>query len=163
MINLHTKGGKKTNMKFEWIRTPKDIWESLSKEFPFTLDACASDKNALLNRYWTKKQDALKQSWNDEVIYCHPMYDQNIPKFIKKAKESSSLCVFLLPAGTNSNYFHDYLWDAEKHQPQDGIQIRFLPKGNWRYGYKFANEEGEEPETGYLRPLMIVIINKYKL
>ena len=73
-------------MKFEWIRTPKDIWESLSKEFPFTLDACASDKNALLNRYWTKKQDALKQSWNDEVIYCHPMYDQNIPKFIKKAK-----------------------------------------------------------------------------
>ena len=77
MINLHTKGGKKTNMKFEWIRTPKDIWESLSKEYPFTLDACASDKNALLNRYWTKKQDALKQSWNDEVIYCHPMYDQN--------------------------------------------------------------------------------------
>ena len=31
----------------EFIRTPKEIWKSLSKEFKFTVDACASDKNYL--------------------------------------------------------------------------------------------------------------------
>ena len=66
-------------LEMKWIRTPKTIWEKLSKEFNFTVDACASDKNHLLPKYWTKETDALKQNWNNEVIYCHPMYDINIP------------------------------------------------------------------------------------
>ena len=32
----------------KWLRTPKDIWSDLIKEFNFTVDCCASDQNHLL-------------------------------------------------------------------------------------------------------------------
>ena len=143
----------------KYIRTPKEIWKNLSREFNFTVDACASKENHLLDRYWTKEINALNQNWNDEVIYCHPMFDGKIPKFIKKATESNSLCVFLLPSSTHSVYFHEYLWDKIKHESREGIEIRFLEKPKGLYGFKFIGDDGEEPKTGYLRPLMIVIID----
>tara|TARA_R100001530_G_scaffold56580_1_gene41325 strand:- start:99 stop:626 length:528 start_codon:yes stop_codon:yes gene_type:complete len=146
-------------LKMEYIRTPKEIWEILSQEFNFTVDACASDKNHLLPRYWTTETDALKQDWDNEIVYCHPMYDSKIPRFIEKSVNSKCLTVFLLPASTNSVYFHIYLWDNKKHQPKENVQIRFLEKSKGLYGTKFFSEDNEEPKTGYLRPLMIVIID----
>ena len=144
-LNLIT-GQQKKISPMKWIRTPKEIWKPLSKEFNFTVDACASHNNHLLDKYWTK-----------EVVYCHPMYDNNIPKFIKKGIQSNSLCVFLLPASTNAKYFHDYLWCNIEHKPKENIQIRFLQKPD-RNGFYFANDLGELPKTGYLRPLMLVIM-----
>ena len=75
--------GKKTNLKMEFIRTPQEIWHKLLQEYNFTVDACASDKNHLLPKYWTEKNTALDKNWDNEIVYCHPMYDINIPKFIK--------------------------------------------------------------------------------
>ena len=40
---------KRKLLKMEYIRTPIEIWKALSKEFNFTVDACASDKNHLLH------------------------------------------------------------------------------------------------------------------
>ena len=71
-------------LPMEYIRTPKEIWEVLSQEFAFTVDACASDKNHLVDKYWTKEQDALLQDWDHEIVYCHPMFDRYIPKFVRK-------------------------------------------------------------------------------
>ena len=42
-LNLLTRKQKKIS-PMKWIRTPKEIWEQLSKEFNFTIDACASNK-----------------------------------------------------------------------------------------------------------------------
>ena len=44
---------RKSNLTFsanemKWLRTPKDIWADLTKEFNFTIDCCASDQNHLL-------------------------------------------------------------------------------------------------------------------
>ena len=103
----------------KYIRTPTEIWENLSKEFNFTVDACASDNNHLVDKYWTKDIDACTQNWDNEIVYCHPMYDAHIPKFIKKAVECNSVCVFLLPSSTNSKYFHDYLWNSYEHKPKE--------------------------------------------
>ena len=146
-------------LKMEWIRTPKEIWSKLLEEFKFTVDACASDKNHLLPKYWTKEIDACTQNWDGEVVYCHPMFDGKIPKFIKKASESKCTSVFLLPASTNSVYFHNYLWDNKKHKPKKNVEIRFIEKTKGLYGTKFYSEDNKEPKTGYLRPLMIVVIN----
>ena len=74
---------KNKNLEMKWIRTPKEIWENLNKEFNFTVDACASDKNHLVPKYWTKDNSALEKNWDGEIVYCHPMYDINIPKFLK--------------------------------------------------------------------------------
>ena len=160
-LNLYSFDNKK-ELKMKYIRTPKEIWDELSSEFVFTVDACASDKNHLVDKYWTKENNALNQDWDGEIIYCHPMYDRNIPNFIKKAYESNCLCVFLLPASTNSVYFHQYFWDNKNFRSRDNIQIRFLEKPKGLYGFKFATDDGIEPETGYLRPLMIVVMDNRK-
>lgn len=143
---------KNKNLDMKWIRTPKEIWNLLCQEFNFTVDACSSDKNHLLPKYWTIKDDALKQNWDNEIVYCHPIYDINIPKFVKKAIISKCTTVFLLPASTNSAYFHQYLYN------KPNIEIRFLPRNIGGMGYKFFSDDNEEPKCGYLRPLMIVVI-----
>ena len=120
--NINAKS-KKLDMK--WIRTPEVIWESLSKEFNFTVDACASDKNHLLPKYWTINNSALDQNWDNEVVYCHPMYDIYIPKFVKKAVESKCLTVFLLPSSTNAAYFHEYFYK------KPNVDVRFLKKTSY--------------------------------
>ena len=157
-LDLYSFNNKK-ELKMKYIRTPKEIWEELSSEFVFTVDACASDKNHLVDKYWTKENSALDNDWNNEIIYSHPMYDSAIPKFIKKAYESNCLCVFLLPSSTNSLYFHEYFWDYKNCKSYSNIEIRFLAKRNNKKGFKFATDDGIEPETGYLRPLMIVVMD----
>ena len=147
------KTAKNQKLAMKWIRTPKSIWNFLIKEFNFTVDACASDKNHLLSKYWTEKNSALNKNWDNEIVYCHPMYDINIPKFIKKAIESKCITVFLLPASTNAEYFHKYLYK------KDNVDIRFLPREKGGNGYKFFSDDNEDPKTGYLRPLMIVVID----
>ena len=147
------KTAKNQKLLMKWIRTPKSIWENLSKEFNFTVDACASHKNHLLPKYWTKDNSALDKNWDNEIVYCHPMYDIYIPKFIKKAFESKCITVFLLPASTNAEYFHKYLYKKQN------VDIRFLPREKGGNGYKFFSDNNEDPKTGYLRPLMVVVID----
>ena len=150
------KTAKNQKLAMKWIRTPKSIWNFLIKEFNFTVDACASDKNHLLSKYWTEKNSALDKNWDNEIVYCHPMYDINIPKFIKKAIESKCITVFLLPASTNAEYFHKYLYK------KDNVDIRFLPREKGGNGYKFFSDDNDDPKTGYLRPLMVVVVDNTK-
>ena len=55
LIAAHNTYGKRKTLKMEYIRTPDEIWEMLSQEFNFTVDACASDKRHLVDKYWTKE------------------------------------------------------------------------------------------------------------
>lgn len=89
----------------EWS-TPQELFDLLHSKFNFTLDACASDLNHLLPRYYTIIDSALDHSWDNEVIFCNPPYS-SISNFISKALGSSnSLCVFLVPARTDTVWFH---------------------------------------------------------
>ena len=149
-----TSYGSKT---YKWLRTPDIIWDELKTKYKFTIDACADDKNHLVDRYWTKKDNALKQNWDNEIIYCNPMYDSQIGKFVKKAIESkNSIIVFLIPAGTSSKYFHTYLWDEENQKTRENVNIRFLPQ--IKNGYQFKDENNNVGKTGYIHRLMIVEI-----
>ena len=38
-------------------------------------------------------------------------------------------------------------------------QIKFLPVVNRQLGYKMATDDGELPERGYLRPLMVIKVD----
>lgn len=46
----------------EWS-TPQYLFDELDREFHFTLDPCADAENHKCDRYYTKEQDGLKQSW----------------------------------------------------------------------------------------------------
>ena len=105
--------------EFKWLRTPKDIWSDLIKEFNFTI----SDKNHLLPRYYTIEDDCLTKDWSGEVAYIHPLFDSKIPKFVEKAFNTKNFTgVFLLPAATHTKYFHDHIY----HNPN--CEVRFLKK-----------------------------------
>ena len=138
------------SMRF--IRTPVDIWERLRVEFDFTIDVCASDKNHLLPRYYTKWENGLAQDWTGEVVYCHPMFDGKIGRWSEKAYSSRCLTVMLLPSSTHTRYFHRFIYQNPK------CEIRFLEKPN--KGFRFLNDDGSDDNLnaiGYIKPLMVVV------
>ncbi len=150
-----------TSKSMRYLRTPLDIWDNLSKEFNFTLDACASHENHLLPKYYTKEDDCLKQNWEGEIVYLHPLFDMHIGKYVEKAYNSKCITVMLLPASTHTRYFHKFIWNKDKQQPKDNVEIRFLEKPN--KGFRFLNDDGSEDDInkiGYIKPLMIVIFRK---
>lgn len=137
----------------EYLRTPKDIWEELTKEFEFTIDICASVENHLLERYYTKEINGLNQDWNGEVAYIHPLFDGKIGKFVEKAFNSKGTFVFLLPASTHTKYFHEFFYN------KPNVEIRFLRKGV--KGFRFGKDDGSEDDLtriGYIKPLMVCIM-----
>ena len=149
-----------TSKSYKFIRTPLDIWADLTAEFDFTLDACASDTNHLLPKYYTKENSCLDKDWTGEVVYCHPMFDMHIGNFVQKCAESRCLSVMLIPASTHNRYFHKYIWDKEKHKPKKNVEVRFLEKPN--KGFNFGHEDGTlediaKGKVGYIKPMMIVI------
>jgi site-specific DNA-methyltransferase (adenine-specific) len=137
-------------MKF--LRTPPDIWEALTKEFKFDVDVCASHENHLCEKYYTKEEDGLKQDWSNQIVYCHPLFDKFIDKWVEKAYNSECLTVMLIPASTHTRYFHRYIY----HNPK--CEVRFLEKPT--RGFRFGADDGtpDDPKSiGYIKPLMVVI------
>lgn len=93
--------------------TPQDIFDYCNKhEGPLTLDVCATPENAKCETFFTKKQDGLKQNWSGNRCWMNPPYGQKISKWIKKAYTASlnpnTKVVCLLPARTDTKWFHDY-------------------------------------------------------
>lgn len=93
--------------------TPKEFFEGLNDLFHFTLDACAFPENAKCERYFTPEQDGLSQPW-DGVVWCNPPYGRQVGRWVKKAyetaKEGKAVVVMLLPARTDTAWYHDYCY-----------------------------------------------------
>ena len=93
----------------EW-ETPHDLFKKLNEQYHFTLDVCATYSNAKCERYYTQEQDGLKQKWIGHC-FMNPPYGRTIKVWVKKAYESSldgALVVCLLPARTDTSWWHDY-------------------------------------------------------
>jgi len=136
----------------EYLRTPPDLWAKLCAEFAFTLDACASHDNHLCRRYYTEKRSGLLGDWTGEVVYCHPLFDGKIGRWVKKAYESKCTTVMLLPAATHTRYFHRYIYKNPK------AEVRFLEKPT--KGFRFGCDDGSPDDPNriaYIKPLMVVV------
>ena len=107
----------------EWA-TPQDFFEQIDKEFHFNLDVCATAENAKCDKYYTKEQDGLSQEW-DGIIWCNPPYGRSIGMWVKKAYESKATVVLLVPARTDTKWFHDYILGK--------AEVRFV-KGRLKFG-----------------------------
>jgi phage N-6-adenine-methyltransferase len=93
--------------------TPLELFEQLDEEFHFTVDAAASAKNALCDRYYTKRDNGLAQSWKNETVWCNPPYGRMLPKFVEKAHQESfngATTVLLIPARVDTSYWHDFIF-----------------------------------------------------
>lgn len=119
----------------EW-ETPQDLFDELDKEFGFDLDVCATDDNAKCIDYFTQKDDGLSQSWSvANTRWLNPPYGRIIYKWIEKASKEAKqgTTVSLIPARTDTRWWHDFIWDTEKQCPRPGVEIRFL-KGRLKFG-----------------------------
>jgi site-specific DNA-methyltransferase (adenine-specific) len=96
--------------------TPRALYAALDAEFHFTLDPCPAN--------WDGERDGLAISWVGERIYCNPPYGRGVRAWLAKAEEAV-LAVYLLPARTDTAWWHDYAMGA--------TEIRFL-RGRLRFG-----------------------------
>jgi site-specific DNA-methyltransferase (adenine-specific) len=118
--------------------TPNSVRLPLVTEFNLNFDPCT-----LLSA-----DDGIKLKWEGRV-FCNPPYSK-IEEFIKKglwhlSEGDCSLLVFLIPARTDTKWFHEYCLKA--------TEIRFI-----RGRLKFGNAKTSAPF-----PSMVVIFNEWTL
>jgi len=93
----------------DWA-TPRALVEDLEKRFgKFTLDPCATAENAVCEKFFTKEQDGLKETWTGNV-FMNPPYSK-VKDWIKWAWSCSgdgTRVVCLVPSRTDTAWFHDY-------------------------------------------------------
>ena len=130
-----------TNLMFssksnDWA-TPQSFFDKLNNIFgPFTLDAAASPVNYKVASHYTEADDALSQDWSENTVFLNPPYGRNLKDWVKKAYEEGqkddTTVVMLIPARTDTKYWHDYVMKAD--------EIRFV-----RGRIKFGDETNSAP------------------
>lgn len=126
--------------KMDW-ETPKPLFDRYNQEFHFKLDAAANEKNHKVPVFYTKTENGLLMNWISPT-WCNPPYGNGIIEWVKKAYEESKngiTSVLLLPARTDTKWFHEYVYGK--------AEIRFL-----RGRIKFVGAKSTAPF-----PSMIVI------
>lgn len=108
----------------EWA-TPQELFDELNQEFRFTLDPCATHENAKCEKYYTVTEDGLSKDWTGETVFCNPPYGRQIGKWVAKAYNTKTTTVMLIPARTDTSYFHDYIYGR--------AEIRFI-RGRLKFG-----------------------------
>lgn len=135
-----------SSVEMDWC-TPDDFFQELHKEFDFSLDAAATDKTAKCPIYYTPETDGLAQDWQGHTVFCNPPYGRQIAAWVKKGYEEAqkprTTVVMLIPARTDTRYFHDHIYRQ--------AEIRFL-----RGRLKFTRPGGDERWSAPF-PSMVVV------
>ena len=114
-----------TSASVHWA-TPRAVFDALNDEFAFNFDPCPL--GGLV--------DGLAQSWAGKRVYCNPPYGRGVGKWLAKACEAD-LAVYLLPARTDTAWWHEYAMRA--------TEIRFL-RGRLKFG-DAKSGDGNAPRT----------------
>lgn len=126
----------------EWS-TPRAFFAALDAEFHFNLDPCSTRENRKCAKFFTIEDDGLQQDWGGYRVFCNPPYGREIADWVRKcseeAKKPGTLVVMLVPARTDTAYFHDYIYNHAR-------EIRFV-RGRLHF-----NEAGPAPF-----PSMVVV------
>lgn len=116
--------------KTDLWETPQDFFNILNNEFHFTLDPCAIPSNAKCAKYYTPDDDGLKQDWSCETVFCNPPYGRHMKDWVKKCFDESrkpgTIVVMLIPARTDTSYFHDFIYGK-------ALEVRFI-RGRLKFG-----------------------------
>lgn len=135
--------------KDETWTTPQDFFTMLNSEFNFTLDPCCLEHTAKCEKFYTPETNGLLQDWGGDIVFCNPPYGREISKWVKKcsdeSKKPNTIVVMLIPARTDTKYFHEFIYNKAK-------EVRFI-KGR----LKFGNAKNSAPF-----PSMVVIFQNTK-
>lgn len=140
---MHSKYVTKMKSISQEHGTPDEIWIPLNKEFNFKVDLCATSKNALLPRFYSKEDDMFTKNIT-ETSFANIEFVR-ARKFTKKFYEDSfkfnSTIVMLCTVKSNTNWWRDYVMTAK--------EVRFI---NGKVYFK-----GEKNNQGLRFPCAIVV------
>jgi len=135
--------GKFESGSQEW-ETPQWLFDVLNIGFNFSCDVAADEDNTKCVKFMDENLDALTQNW-EGVCWMNPPYGQ-VGKWVKKAfnefQKGGTTIVALIPARTNTIWWHDYCMGASA--------IHFI-KGRVKFS---------DAKHGLPQPLAIVIFDR---
>lgn len=131
----------------EW-ETPSILFNKLNSVFNFNLDVCATKYNTKCSNYYSIEDNGLEKEWSGNC-WCNPPYGRSLTgKWIEKAimevLNRNANVVLLVPARTDTIWFHDYIYKKQY------TEILFL-----RGRLKFGNSKNSAPF-----PSMIIVVSK---
>lgn len=139
-----------SSKKMDW-ETPVELFSKMDEIFHFSLDVAANERNKKCDMFYSINEDGLSQSWKQVggAVWCNPPYGREIGKWVEKAYKESLLhdttIVLLIPARTDTNYFHNFIY---------GKADVFFVKGR----LKFLDENKKEQNSAPF-PSMLVVFN----
>ncbi len=111
--------------------TPGWLFEELNREFQFTLDPCSTKDNAKCQRFFTTDDNGLLKDWGHDRVFMNPPYGREIRDWLRKALNASragALVVCLLPARTDTSWWHEYAMRGEIRFIEGRLRFK-TPKG----------------------------------
>jgi len=105
--------------------TPDELFSTLNNEFHFEIDLAATKQNTKCESFFSEEDDALSKIWIG-VGWLNPPYGgikkNAIKNWVRKAFEETRkkgcVVVMLIPARTNTEWWHNYCMKAK--------EIRFI-------------------------------------
>lgn len=99
--------------------TPDDFYKSLNEKFNFTLDPCADAVSAKCSKYYSKEDNGLLRDWSGETVFVNPPYTRGaikqwVEKCYKESQKEGTKVVCLIPARTDTKYWHTYCMKAKE-------------------------------------------------
>lgn len=98
--------------------TPAAVRDSLFREFGLNYDPCPLDGE-------TDGLAPLWSEWRGRRVFCNPPYGPGLGEWLKRGLEAE-VAVFLIPARTDTRWFHDIVIPSAR-------EIRFL-RGRLKFG-----------------------------
>lgn len=120
----------KDALKEDWVDTAiEDIGDMFYEK---ALESYHYDDTDTINEYCQER--VLEEC----AIFCNPPFS-DIKPFLEKAIEAShEMTVVMLVKDILSTKAFELIWDYKKHQPKQGVEIRYFPK---RINYELNGEE----------------------
>jgi phage N-6-adenine-methyltransferase len=109
--------------------TPPAVVKAMHNEFKLELDVCATKQTAVCKHFFSPEVDGLAQEWTG-VCWMNPPYGKELPRWMEKAylsaQHNGATVICLVPARTDTKWWHDYALKAD--------EIRFI-KGRLTFGH----------------------------
>ena len=96
----------------DWA-TPQYLFDEWNAKYQFDLDAAASSTNHKCDNWYgldhpeESRRDGLAQAWTG-TTWVNPPYGRVLNEWVGHAAEQLSPVVMLLPARTDTRWFHSY-------------------------------------------------------
>ena len=122
--------------------TPQKLFDKLNSIFNFDIDVCAAADTAKCEKFYTAEDSCLNKDWGGQVCFMNPPYGRSISVFIKKAYEESlkgATVVCLLPARTDTAYFHDFCTKGDIEFLRGRLTFGTDQYWDWLYTQEFVN------------------------